>query len=389
MMASQESTNELNRRLNQLQRIALLIGGVGLLLVVVGALFDLNQTFQSYLFSYLFWLGISLGCLAWLLIHGMTGGRWGNVIHPLLQSSALLIGLMALLFIPLLFGLDRLYIWAQPETVAHDPLLQHKVPYLNIPFFIGRAVLYFVVWVAIVWLLGRWWRTLAQQPNPRLAERVSRFSGIGLGLYGLTMTFGSFDWLMSLDPHWYSTIFGVLVVAGQACTALAFIVTVLGYFGHLPFLPTITDRHISDLGNLLLTAVIFWSYIAFIQFFIIWSADLPEDVLWYLHRIEGGWQWVPIGLILFHFVVPFLFLLSSEVKRNARRLANVALLVLVADLVHLFWLVAPTYAHGHLAVHWLDIVMPVFVGGLWLAGFVWMLRRYMARPGALPAASGD
>ncbi len=387
MMASQERPTEMNRRLNQLQRMALIVGAVGLLLVVGGALFDLNQTFQSYLFSYLFWLGISLGCLVWLLIHGMTGGRWGNVIHPLLQSSALLIGLMALLFIPLLFGLDRLYSWAQPEIVAHDPLLQHKVPYLNIPFFIGRALLYFGVWVATVLLLVRWWRTLAQRPNPVLAERVSRFSGIGLGLYGLTMTFGAFDWLMSLDPHWYSTIFGVLVVAGQACTALAFVVTVVAYLGHVPpFSHSITDKRISDLGNLLLTAVIFWSYIAFIQFFIIWSADLPEDVLWYLHRLEGGWHWVPVGLIIFHCLVPFVLLLSGEVKRNARRLANVALLVLLADLVHLFWLVAPTYAHGHFSVHWLDIAMPVFLGGLWLAGFAWMLRRYV---NAAPTASGD
>ena len=392
-MASRIATderNEMDSRLDRMQRNALIAGAIGLLLVIVGALFDLNQLFQSYLFSYLFWLGISLGCLVWLLIHGMTGGRWGDAIHPLLQSSALLVGLMALLFIPLLFGLDRLYLWAQPEAVAQDALLQHKQPYLNVPFFIGRAALYFVVWAGTILLFVRWWRNLAQRPSIDLAERIRRFSGIGLGLYGLTVTFGAFDWLMSLDPHWYSTIFGVLIAAGHACTALAFIVAVVAYVGHIPPLSLmITERHVSDLGNLLLTTVIFWTYIAFIQFFIIWSGNLPEDVLWYLHRLEGGWNWVPIALIFFHFLVPFVMLLSGGVKRNARRLASVALLILVADLLHLYWLVAPTFSHEQITVHWLDFAMPLFVGGLWIAGFVWLLRRYVQDMRRAPVPGAD
>jgi hypothetical protein len=321
-------------------------------------------------------LGISLGCLVWLLIHGMTGGRWGDAIHPMLESSAMLVVLMALLFVPLLFGLDRLYLWAQPEAVAHDTLLQHKQPYLNIPFFIGRAVLYFVVWALTIYLITRWWRTLTAQPSLDMAERVRRFSGIGLALYGLTVTFGAFDWLMSLDPYWFSTIFGVLVAAGQATTALAFAIAVVAYIGHLPpFTQLITDRHISDLGNLLLTTVIFWTYIAFIQFFIIWSGNLPEDVVWYLHRLEGGWHWIPLALIFFHFLVPFVLLLSGNLKRDRRRLAWVALMILAADLLHLYWLVAPTFSAEHFSVHWLDFVMPIFLGALWIAGFVWLLRR--------------
>jgi hypothetical protein len=376
MIETQHAPDEMKSRLDRMQRNALIAGVVALLLVAVGVWVDLDQVFQSYLFSYLFWLGISLGCLVWLSIHGMTGGRWGDAIHPLLESSALLVVLMALLFVPLIFGLDRLYIWAQPEVVAGDALLQHKAPYLNIPFFVGRAALYFVVWVITVLLLTRWWHRLVRKPTAAMAERVRRFSGIVLGLYGLTVTFGAIDWLMSLDPYWFSTIFGVLIAAGQASTSLAFAIAVVAYLGHMPpFDRMITPNHISDLGNLLLTSVIFWTYIAFIQFFIIWSANLPEDVLWYLHRIEGGWNWVPLALIFFHFIVPFVLLLSGQVKRDPRRLAGVALMILAADLLHLYWLVAPTFSHAQITVHWLDLVMPIFLGALWILAFVWRLRR--------------
>jgi hypothetical protein len=371
-----DGPDEIKMRLDRIQRRALIAGAIGLVLVVVGALLDLDQVFRSYLFAYLFWLGISLGSLAWLLIHHLTGGRWGDAIRPVLQSSALLIGLLALLFIPLIFGLDRIYIWAQPEIVANDALLQHKQPYLNVPFFIGRALLYFVIWGGSIALLQRWWRRQSEQPTSTLAARMRRFSGPVLGLYGITVTFGSFDWLMSLDPHWFSTIFGVLIVAGQAVTALSFAIVVLAFLVQMPpFSLLVTQGHFEDLGNLLLTAVIFWAYIAFMQYFIIWSGNLPEDVLWYLHRLEGGWNWLPLGLLFFHFIVPFVLLLSSRVKRDPRRLAAIALLVLFADLMHLYWLVAPTYSANHFRIHWLDFAVPLFLGGLWLAAFVWQLRR--------------
>jgi hypothetical protein len=381
MIESRQASDEIGIRLDWVQRRANIVGGLGLVLVVVGALFDLDQVFQSYLFTYLFWLGITLGCLAWLLIHDITGGRWGVAIRPLLESSALLIGLMALLFIPLIFGLDRLYIWANPEAVAQDSLLQHKAPYLNIPFFTGRAVLYFVIWGGAIFWLRRWWRMQAQQPTEVVAAKLRRYSGPALALYGLTVTFGAIDWLMSLDPHWFSTIFGILVAAGQATSALAFTIGVVAYLGSIPpFSTLVTTEQLSDLGNLLLTAVIFWAYIAFMQYFIIWSGNLPEDVLWYLHRLEGGWDWVPMGLIVFHFAVPFVLLLSGQVKRSPQRLAAVAFLLLVADLVHLFWLVAPTFSHSHFRVHWLDFAMPLFLGGLWIAAFVWRLRRQLSHP---------
>jgi hypothetical protein len=291
----------------------------------------------------------------------------------------MLIGVMALLFIPLLLGLNRLYIWAQPEVVAQDALLQHKEPYLNIPFFIGRAVLYFIIWGGTIFLLQRWWRQQAQQRTEVVAARLRRFSGPALALYGLAVTFCAIDWLMSLDPYWFSTMFGVLVAASQATAALAFAIGVSVYLGQFaPFSTLMTRDRLNDLGNLLLTAVIFWSYIAFMQYLIIWSGNLPEEVLWYLHRLEGGWDWIPIALVIFHFAVPFALLLSGRIKRNPQGLAGVALILLVADLLHLYWLVAPTFSQSHFTIHWLDLVMPVFLGGLWIAAFVWRLRRQVS-----------
>jgi hypothetical protein len=380
MIETRQVPDELKVRLDRMQRNALIAVVVGLVLVVIGVLVDRDQVFQSYLFSYLFWLGISLGCLVWLLVHGVTGGRWGEPIHPLLESSALMVVLMALLFVPLLFGLDHLYIWTRPDVVAQDVLLQGKEPYLNIPFFVGRAVLYFVIWAGTIALLNRWWRRLAQRPTLALAERLRRFSGIGLALYGLTITFAAVDWLMSLDPHWFSTIFGVLVTASQSCAALAFIIMVIAYLVHVPpFSEIVTQGHFSDLGNLLLTSVIFWTYIAYAQFFIIWSGDLPEEVPWYLDRLAGGWSWVAVVIIFLHFLIPFALLLSGQIKRNSRRLAGVAFMLLAADLIYLYWLVEPTFSGHHFALHWLDIVMPIFLGALWIAAFVWSLRRQVTR----------
>lgn len=368
-----EATEE---RLGRLQRNALILGVVGLLGAVAGVLLNLDQVFRSYLFAYLFWLGITLGCLVWLLIHDITGGRWGRAIRPMLEAGALTIVLMALLFIPLLFGLDRLYSWAQPEIVAQDAALQHKEPYLNVPFFIGRAAIYFVVWAGAIYLLRRWWLMQATNPTARIAERLRRFSGPALALYGVTVTFGSFDWLMSLDPHWFSTVFGILIAAGQALTALALVIVVVNYLNlAVPRGSWLTRSDLGDLGNFLLTAVIFWSYIAFMQYFIIWSGNLPEDVLWYLHRLEGGWRWIPGLLLVIHFALPFALLLSGALKRNPRALAAVALLLLFGELLHVYWLVAPTYSHSQLRVHWLDVVLPILIGGLWIAAFAWQLRR--------------
>lgn len=391
MLNSQSQPSiSLPTQFDHVQRGALLVGGVGLLLCAVGAFFNTAQFFRSYLVAYLFWLGIGLGGVAWLMVFQLTGGRWGEAIRHLLVSSVMLTWLMVVLFVPLLFGLATLYPWVNPELVAQDPLLQHKQPYLNVPFFLLRALAYFVIWSAIVLLVWRW---AVQPPSPgttaeqvAAAEQRRRWSGVALAVYGLTITFAAIDWLMSLEPQWFSSIFGVLVAAGQVLTALAFAIIVLvGLLGQPAWAAVAPPGRINDLGNLLLAAVLFWAYLAFAQYLIIWSGNIPEEATWYLHRLRGGWRWVALFVLLLHFAVPFAVLLSSRVKRQGRLLAGVAATLLVADLVHLFWLVAPTFHADAFYLHWLDLITPLAIGGLWVAVFIWQLRRTLRLTGELPA----
>ncbi len=370
----------LNTQFDRIQRQALMVGGIGLLLAMMGAFFNLDQFFRAYLFAYLFWLGISLGSLLWLFVYHMTGGAWGVIIRRVLEANILVTVLMAVLFLPLLFGLPNLYVWARPEVAAGDTLLQHKHPYLNLPFFVVRAVIYFVIWIGLGLLLNRWSRQQETAPNPAVRAAIDRrlrqFGGPGIVLYGLTMTFAAFDWIMSLEPHWYSSIYGVMVMAGQVLTTMAFAIVVLAWLTpRTPLAQILTHQHFNDLGNFLLATTLFWMYIAFSQYLIIWSGNIPEEVVWYLARLEGGWRWVGLCLLLFHFALPFAVLLSARFKQRPDRLVTMAALLLVADLVHLYWLVAPAFHPGHFSLHWLDLVMPLALGGLWLYGFLWCFRR--------------
>jgi hypothetical protein len=309
------------------------------------------------------------------MLHHLSGGAWGFVIRRALESGARTLLLMALLFIPLLFGLPELYLWARPEVVAGDALLQHKSPYLNAPFFITRTAVYFLVWIVLAALVTRWSLQQDRTASPSLTRRLQLLSGPGLVLYALTMTFASIDWAMSLEPHWFSTIYGVMFIVGQVLSALALMIPVAGWLAaYEPLAQVVSPTPFHDLGNLLLAFVMLWAYMAFSQYLIIWSGNLPEEIPWYLHRMQGGWQWLGLILLLGHFVVPFCLLLSRRTKRRAWVLSRVAIAVLCMRLVDLFWLVVPAFHPSGLSVHWLDIVAPVGVGGLWVAAGVWQLR---------------
>ncbi len=380
----------LTAQVDRFQRLALLVGGGGLLLGLIVAFFNVDLVLRGYLVGYLFWLGISLGSLAWLLIYHLTGGAWGVAIRRILEAAIPLTILMAVLLIPLLLGLPRLYVWAQADVVANDAVLQGKRPYLNITFFIIRAVIYFAIWIGGALLLNRWSQEqeATVQPAARevIALRLRQFGGPGVALYGLTMTFAAFDWTMSLEPHWYSSIYGVMVIAGQVVTALAFAIVVLAWLAPRTALGRVlTQQHFNDLGNFLLGTTLFWMYIAFSQFLIIWSGNLPEEVVWYLARLEGGWQWIALLILLAHFVLPFAILLSARIKRRWERLVWIAALLLVADLLHLYWLVEPAFHAAAFFLNPLALVLPVAIGALWLYGFLWWLRR---RP-LLPAQVED
>ena len=370
-----ESTYTAPPRVASLQRLALVVGIAGLALCAVGFASDRAHFFRAYLLAYVFWIGIALGSLAISMLHHLSGGAWGVVIRRVLEAASRTLPFMALLFLPIAFGIHELYLWANPEAVAKDAILQHKSPYLNVPFFIGRAVIYFIIWSALAYLLSKWSLEQEQRGETGQALRMQRLSGLGLVLYALTILFMSVDWIMSLDPHWFSTIYGILFMGGQGLSAFAFTIAVAVLLSRTePMSRVIAPAHLHDLGKLMLAFLMLWAYFSFSQFLIIWSANLPEEIPWYLRRWEGAWQWVGLALIFGHFVLPFVLLLSSDIKKHGRTLIVVALVVILMRIVDLFWNIGPMHHEETFGATWLDAVAPVALGGVWLALFLWQLQ---------------
>ena len=358
-----------------LQRRFLMVGGVAALLALVGAFVNLDQFLQSYLMAFMFCLGVTLGCMALGMVHQLSGGAWGVVLRRPIGAASRVLPVLTLLFLPVVLGMHRLYIWTHADVVAHDEALLHKQVWLNTPFWIVRAIVYFAVWNALSFLLNRWSLEQDRTGDPDIARRMQRVSAGGLVAYGITITLASFDWLMALEPHWYSTIYGVLIMGGQGLSALAFLIVVIVWLSRRPPLAgIIVADHLHDVANLMLAFVMLWAYFSFSQYLIIWAGNLPAEIAWYQHRLEGSWRFVGMALMAFHFAVPFVLLLSRVVKRSADILVKVAVGVLVVRLVDLFWLVAPEFHWNGIVVSWLDVVLPVALFGLWLATFVWQLR---------------
>ncbi len=375
--------------------------GAGLSLCALALLWsDPAQLFRSYLVAYQFWLGVSLGSLAILMLQYLTGGAWGLFLRRPLEAAIATLPLMALLFVPLLFGLRVLYPWARlqlPEGwvnalesvgllgpycmlwEAHsgaDELMREKQLYLNIPFFLLRALVYFSIWLTLAHFLLRWsWRQ-DETGDLRLSRKFRLLSAPGLVLYGLTITFTSIDWAMSLEPHWFSTVYGLLYGAGQVLAAFAVAIGVTVALARRPPESTLAGPlHLRDLGNLLLAFVMIWAYLSFSQFLLIWSANLPEEIPWYLERLHGGWGYAAMALVLFHFFLPFFLLLSRDVKESSRRLIAVAGLILLMRYVDFYWLIAPGFGTQSAVPHAMDLAATVGLGGLWTAWYVRTLRR--------------
>lgn len=373
-------TESLRPRLDQLQRRSLIIGVAGLVLCVVGAFISTEQFFRSYLFGYIFWIGLALGCFGVLMLHNLVGGAWGHVIRRVLESGTRTLPLMALLFVPLLFGLHSLYEWTHENVVAADKILQHKEMYLNEPFFIARTVFYFVAWIGLGWMITRALRKLEQPGGEPMTRSLQNFSAAALLLYFLTTTFAAFDWMMSLEPHWFSTVYGMLFITGNVLSTFAFSIAVIVLLmNSSPELKhRILPSYLHDLGNLLFAFTMFWAYISISQYLIIWSANLPEEVPWYIKRINGGWEIISIVLLVVHFALPFVLLLVRKNKRDATMLSRVAVLILIMRIIDVFWQIAPAFSHGHephFSFHWLDIVAPIGIGGIWLAMFLGQLKN--------------
>jgi hypothetical protein len=357
--------------LRRLQRNAFPVGVVALAFSLLGAVFDPTQFLRSYLVAFVFWVGTALGCMALLMIHYVTGGRWGAMIRRQLEAGVRTLPLMALAFLPIAFGTGWIYEWAQPEHVAHDPLLQHKALYLNVPFFLARAIFYFVAWILMARFLTRWSVEQDDTTDAAPGEKLHLLSRGGLLLLGLTMTFASIDWMMSLEPHWFSTIYGVIFMVGGALSAFAFVIPVTASLATRGPLEGVLERDdFHDLGKLTFAFVMLWAYVNFSQFLIIWSANLPEEIPWYLKRFQGGWQVVALGLVAVHFVLPFVLLLARDVKRNARRVATVAMVLFAVRYVDVFWMLVPAFHPEGIHWSWLDVTTVVGLGGVWIAMFV-------------------
>jgi hypothetical protein len=319
----------------------------------------------AYLVAWLYWTGISLGSLSILLLHNLTGGAWGNAIRSTMHAAASTLLLLAIMFLPIALHVGQLYPWANASLVEHEPSLQHKRLYLNSEFFQARAVFYFVIWLALLALL-RWQSRVGESADERTARRIGRLSGQGLALHGVVTTFAAIDWTMSLEPEWFSTIYGVLVFVSQGLAAFAFGVLVFcAGAGRAPAFSNV--RH--DLGKLLLAFVMLWAYMAFSQFLIIWYGNLSEEVIWYKRRLERGWEWLALALVLFHFAVPFVLLLSRSWKRSAARLAFVAVMVLLMNWGEKIWMIEPATDSTRPYSPLLDVVTFLVVGGFWCVGY--------------------
>jgi hypothetical protein len=352
-------------------------GALGLACLLVGLLFDRERFFQSYLLGFLPFASLSLGALALLLLHYVAGGEWGLVIRRILEAASRLFPLLALLFVPVAVGLPWIYEWVEP---ASDPVLAHKQGYLNATFFLARAVAYFGVWILIAKRLERLSRLSDEAGGRKVTERLQALSAPGLLVYGLTVTFAFIDWAMSIEPHWYSTIYGMRVMVSQVLSALVFSVLALHWLSkESPLREAIRPHHFHSLGNLILAFVMLWAYLAFSQYLIIWSGNLPEETAYYRNR-TGGWEALLLALVLFHFAVPFLLLLSRAVKARPAVLASIAGMLLFLRFLDELWLVAPAFHPRELSLHWMDVASLVGVGGIWLWAFLGELPKMPLLP---------
>lgn len=362
------------------------LGVIGLLVLGAGALIDREQFFRSYLVAFMFWGGIAFGCFGLVALNHIAGGRWGIVIRRICEAGIRTLPLVVVLFVPIVFGMHDLYSWSHPGHVPHETDMAFKAWYLRPGFFVVRAVAYFAIWIVLGRFMLRY--SLEQDATGNLAY-VTKLQMLGRGaivLYVVTMTLAAVDWMMSLEPHWYSTIYGLLVIGGQVLSAFAFAIAILTLLvEYEPVAKVANHERFHDLGKMLLAFVMIYAYFAFSQFLIIWSGNIPEETPWYLKRITGGWGVIAVALPLFHFFLPFFVLLSRKLKKNPRRLIIVALLMLVMRLVDLYWMITPVFSPGKFVLHWMDVAAVLGVGGVWLAAFLWQLQGRPVLPLRDPA----
>jgi hypothetical protein len=340
-----------------------------------------KQFFFSWLVSFLFFLSLALGALFFVLIQYAAQGGWGIVLRRIGETTFAVLPLLAVLFLPILIGLPHLYPWAVAGAADHDALLHWKAPYLNVPFFLARAAVFFGAWSLIAVVYYRASRGQDTTADPAVSARLRRFAGPAIIVLAVTQTFASIDWIMSLTPHWYSTIFGVYFFAGSFVGFIALLSVAAAALRRAGLLDTvIRDEHLHDVGKLLFAFTSFWAYIAFSQFFLIWYANLPEETIWFQARLEGSWKTISILLMAGHFGVPFFYLMGRAVKRRASTLAIGGVWLLTMHFMDLYWQVMPTLHPGGVRVSALDVAAFLAVGGCFLAAAGWLMRRQALVP---------
>lgn len=363
---------------SRFQTRALSVGIIALIVAIFGALRTPSAFYQSYLMSFLLVLGLSLGSLGLLMLQHLTAGHWGILIRRSLESATRTLPLLVILFLPIaLFGMKYLYAaWLSPEALQKEPLSQFQQHYLTTGWFLARAAVYFAVWLALMFIFNIWSKQQDVNRDDRtLRRRFKMLAGPGIILYVFGMGFASIDWVMSISPHWASTIYGFIFVGGQLISSMSFMIAVVVLLARAePFASVLQPRHLHDLGKLLLAFVMLWAYFDFSQLLIIWAGNLPEEISFYRTRLYGEWGYIAIIVVAFHFLVPFFLLLSQDLKRNAKVLPKIAMWLIVMRLVDLFWMTRPEFSSSAVPT-WLDIVLPIGLGGLWLSFFAFNLKQ--------------
>jgi len=386
-------SEELRSLLDRVQRTGFVSGALALALLILFSFHSPHtrvQFFRSYLFAFVYWVCIPLGCEAILMMHHLTGGWWGYPIRRLLEAGTRTLGVMTVLFIPVLLGISQLYKWDQPAEIAADPLLQYKRPYLNAGFFTVRAVMYFAIWIGLAFFLNRSSREQDETGDPRIESRFEAISGPGLVLWGIAITFASVDWIMSLEPHWFSTIYGMVFMIIAALIAMSFVVFIERRLSdHGALQNVITPAQYNDQGNLMLTFVMLWAYLSFSQYLIIWSGNLKEEIPWYVRRAFGSWGAIAVVLMVLHFGVPFLLLLQRSVKRRLKRLSLVSGLLIILSLMDVYWLIVPAFDPDSAKVHAMDILAVLGIGGIWIGTYLWQLQKAPLLPLHDPRFTGE
>lgn len=378
-----------------LRKTALVASAVGIAGFLIFSFVEhggLGNSLKSYLIGYMYALALGLGCLALNLLHNTTGGAWGFSIKRFLNAGQRTVPYLALMFLPLLIGYKSLYIWTDHDIVAADHVLHHKEPWLNSTGWVLRAVLYFVLWYGIAAWVGKRWKAYEQSNFDGWTGRQLRRISPGLIIvYALAITGAAVDWMMSLEPHWFSTIYGALAMVSQALTVFCFCLVLINWLCRKApvFASHYASKQFHDVSALTFAFIVLWAYMTFAQFLIIWSGHLPEETPWYKVRMNDGWNGVALMLLLFHFATPFLLLLRKRWKKSAQFLYGLAAAMLVMRFVDLYWWIAPALPleeyrarladgsgfHSHFEFHFTAVFAVMALCSFWLWAFAGKLRE--------------